>query len=131
MVLAAVRSRSDHPTADQIYLELRKENDKISKGTVYRNLNLLSENKEITHVEMLSADRYDARTDRHYHVVCKSCGVIYDAPIEYQEKYDEQIEQMTGFVISGHKTTFEGLCPKCKEKLALLSDKNTPQEGLG
>lgn len=109
MVLAAVRSRSDHP----------------------RNLNLLSENKEITHVEMSSADRYDARTDRHYHVVCKSCGVIYDAPIEYQEKYDEQIEQMTGFVISGHKTTFEGLCPKCKEKLALLSDKNTPQEGLG
>ena len=33
-VLEAVRARRDHPTADQIYLDARQEDGKISRGTV-------------------------------------------------------------------------------------------------
>ena len=36
MILDAVMTRCDHPTADQIYLDVRAEDDKISRGTVYR-----------------------------------------------------------------------------------------------
>ena len=43
MVLDAVSTRCDHPTADQIYLDVRSKDDKISRGTVYRNLGVLSE----------------------------------------------------------------------------------------
>ena len=36
-------SRYDHPTADTVYLHVRKEFPRISLGTVYRNLNLLAD----------------------------------------------------------------------------------------
>ena len=36
-------TRTDHPTADTVYLNIRQAFPNISLGTVYRNLNLLSE----------------------------------------------------------------------------------------
>lgn len=115
-ILDAVSERCDHPTADQIYLDVRARDDKISRGTVYRNLGILSENGEITNVKVPSADRYDSRLDRHYHIFCTDCGRVFDAPLSYHAEYDGQIEEETGFEISRHRMIFEGLCPDCKNK---------------
>lgn len=38
-----LNSTTEHPTADTVYLNVRKEFPNISLGTVYRNLNLLAE----------------------------------------------------------------------------------------
>lgn len=116
MILDAVRARCDHPTADQIYLDVRGKDDKISKGTVYRNLGVLAEGGEITNVKLNAADRYDLRAGRHYHIICTECRRVVDAPIEYKEGYDEEIEAETGFQINRHRLIFEGLCPECIEK---------------
>ena len=43
LVLDAVRQSYNHPTADEIYNAVRAQDDKISRGTVYRNLNLLAD----------------------------------------------------------------------------------------
>ena len=72
LILDAVTARCDHPTADQIYLDVRSKDDRISRGTVYRNLGILAENGNITNVKNPSADRYDSRLDRHYHLYCIS-----------------------------------------------------------
>lgn len=116
MILDAVMTRCDHPTADQIYLDVRAKDDKISRGTVYRNLGILSEKDEITNVKVPAADRYDSRLDRHYHIFCTGCGKVFDAPLKYREQYDEQIEKETGFKINRHRLIFEGLCAECKNK---------------
>lgn len=113
LILDAVTSRNDHPTADRIYMDVRSKENTISRGTVYRNLGILSENGEIAAVKLPSADRFDHRTDPHYHVICKSCGRVYDAPVNYNEQYDRQIERDTGFQIDRHSIIFEGLCPEC------------------
>ena len=42
-ILAFLKPRKDHPTADMIYNGVKKEFPNISLGTVYRNLTLLSE----------------------------------------------------------------------------------------
>ena len=68
MVLQAVQARKDHPTADQIFNDVHKLDPKISHGTVYRNLNLLCEDGLICHVRVPGADRFDLRTDLHYHI---------------------------------------------------------------
>ena len=83
-VLEAVRARSDHPTADQIYLDARRADGKISRGTVYRNLAELAAQGEITHARIPGADRYDLRQDQHYHLYCTRCGQVMDAPIAYR-----------------------------------------------
>lgn len=115
LVLDAVRGRQDHPSADEIYSDVREKDGKISRGTVYRNLNILAELGEIEHVKVPSADRYDLRLDRHYHMICVRCGAVVDAPIPYREDYDEAVREVTGFQIERHRTVFEGVCPTCLE----------------
>ena len=116
MVYDAVQSRHDHPSADSIYLDVRRQDDKISRGTVYRNLKLLSESGDVAQVELPDADRFDSRTDRHYHLVCVRCGKVCDAPIDYCSEYDQKAEEESGFLITRHQTVFEGLCSECRKK---------------
>lgn len=116
-VYDAVMNRCDHPSADDIYFQLRATDDKISKGTVYRNLNILSDNEEITHVKVPNgSDRFDRRLDNHIHIICLECGKVIDAPIEYVSEYDSEVEKQTGFSIRRHRTVFEGFCPACLAK---------------
>lgn len=113
MVLDAVTSRHDHPTADQIYQDVRGRDGRISRGTVYRNLGILSQDGAITNVKTPAADRFDVRLDRHYHLYCTACGGVFDAPVAYREQDDEQVARETGFAVIRHRTVFEGLCPAC------------------
>ena len=113
LVLSAVRGRRDHPSADDIYLDVREKDGKISRGTVYRNLNILAETGQIGHVKVPSADRYDLRAERHCHMFCVRCGAVSDAPIPYCDGCDETVETKTGFRVERHRTVFEGVCPDC------------------
>lgn len=59
------------------------------------------------------ADRYDSRTDSHYHIICMRCGTVEDVPLDYREDIDLTIAGMTGYVHLRHRVVFEGLCNKC------------------
>lgn len=104
-----------HPSADQIYLEIRAKDPRISRGTVYRNLNILSEEGQITHVKVPGADRYDGRTDFHYHLICTGCGAVCDAPFSYDPTPDKTIAAESGYRITRHRMIFEGVCPACQK----------------
>lgn len=117
MILDAVSKRHDHPTADEIYLDVRAKDEKISRGTVYRNLGVLTENGEISNVKLPAADRYDCRKDYHYHLLCTRCGRVFDAPEEYHKEFDEKAAEDTGFLIKRHRVVFEGVCPECRKKM--------------
>lgn len=114
LVLQAVQSRCDHPTAEQIYEDVHAINPKISHGTVYRNLNCLSEDGVITHVRVPGADRYDLRTDLHYHMFCVACKKVIDVPYPYKSSLDEETMQQSGYQIIRHRLVFEGICPECR-----------------
>ena len=114
MVLQAVQTRTDHPTADQIFHDVHKLDPKISHGTVYRNLNLLCEDGLICHVRVPGADRYDLRTDLHYHMFCVKCRKVSDAPHSYKPYLDEEIAKQSGYKIIRHRLIFEGVCPECQ-----------------
>ena len=114
MILDAVMSRSDHPTADQIYMDVRARDEKVSRGTVYRNLGILSEDGEILHIKVPGADRYDLRTDLHYHIICLKCGKVIDIPFNYLSNPDEKVANATGYTVFRHRAVFEGICPECK-----------------
>lgn len=115
MVLKVVQEHHDHPTADQIYLEVRKEDEKISRGTVYRNLHQLTQNKEVLHVRIPGVDRFECRTDFHYHLLCTKCGAVSDLALKYDPVLDQKIEKATGYVVNRHRTVFEGVCPECQK----------------
>ena len=47
LTLEAVQKLQSHPTADEVYAAVSAEHPHISRGTVYRNLNQLSEDGKI------------------------------------------------------------------------------------
>lgn len=113
LVLETVRSRHDHPSADQIYLDVRARDSRVSRGTVYRNLHLLAENGEILHVKVPGADRFDSRLIFHYHMLCTECRTVCDVPLPYDETRDSVLSELTGYAINRHRTIFEGICSDC------------------
>ena len=71
LVFQTVLQNPIHPTADAVYEQVRRENPKISLGTVYRNLNFLSEMGMLRKISMpVGSDRFDGRLDEHYHMAC-------------------------------------------------------------
>ena len=115
LVLDAVRSRRDHPTAEQIFQSVHRADIHISRGTVYRNLNLLCDNQEIFRVVMSDCDRFDLRTDPHYHMRCVVCGQVQDVDSPYHREYDEALAHRTGYQILRHRLVVEGICPDCQK----------------
>ena len=114
LVLDAVRSRCDHPTAEDIYLQVRETDERVSRGTVYRNLNLLTEAGVITTVKTPGTTRFDWRCDGHGHAVCRCCGAVADVMLPYDDGLDERAGLETGFSVDAHNLVFEGTCPACQ-----------------
>lgn len=116
MVLDAVRARCDHPSADQIYHDVRFSDGRISRGTVYRNLNFLVQQGEILKVKLPNTDRFEGQLDKHYHFLCTECDMVCDVPLIYHSDLDKQTAKKTGYTIERHRAVFEGLCQDCRQK---------------
>ena len=68
-IKAFLATRTDHPTADTIYMNIRQEFPNISLGTVYRNLNLLANIGEAIKITTPDgADRFDGNVKPHCHL---------------------------------------------------------------
>lgn len=114
LVLKTVNELGCHVTADEVYDTIVKTHSDISRGTVYRNLKLLSERGEIRKVAIPSgADRYDHICYPHYHVMCIKCGRIFDVEMQYIINLEESITDTRGFRFEGHDIIFKGTCPDC------------------
>lgn len=116
IVKRALAERIDHPTADEIYQSIHEIDPNISLATVYRNLNLLSEMGEIARVRFCGdSDRYESRTDEHFHFMCKKCGKVLDLNIKAPlEKMDALISQEMGANVNGHDLIAYGVCKECQ-----------------
>ena len=113
-VLRILRNTRSHPTADQIYDEVRKDIPNISKGTVYRNLEVLQEDGIITELQINGTQsRYEVKQDNHYHFRCERCGRVFDLDEPVDKELDERVAKNSGFKVLYHQTEFRGLCRDC------------------
>lgn len=114
LVLEAVKELKCHATADEVYNMIVRKFPNISRGTVYRNLNLLSDMGEIRKMEMPSgADRFDHICSEHYHAKCEKCGRVFDVEMEFIADLEQNIKDTRGFKFIGHNIIFKGICPEC------------------
>ncbi len=116
IILEELRKVTTHPSADEVYEMVRKRLPRISLGTVYRNLDILSELGEIQKLE-LGGDlkRFDREPRKHYHIRCMHCGRVDDAPIAPLNQIENELYGATVYTIIGHRLEFEGLCPQCSK----------------
>jgi Fur family transcriptional regulator, peroxide stress response regulator len=115
-VLDFLRGASSHPTADQVYDEVRKVIPHISKGTVYRNLRILHETGQISELNLSgTVSRFEGRQDNHYHFRCDNCGRVFDLDEPVDTELDKKVAEKTGFNVSYHQLEFRGLCRDCRQ----------------
>ena len=112
LVFETVNKLQNHATADEIYDAIISEHPNISRATVYRNLNLLSEMGEIRKLEIPGGpDRFDHCVDNHCHVKCERCGRLFDVDMDYISGLESNIRDTRGFDFTGYDIIFRGICP--------------------
>ena len=118
-IKTCLMGRKDHPTADALYTSIREQFPNISLGTVYRNLNLLTDLGEAVKISTPDGgDRFDGRLEPHNHFLCTKCGRLLDLDLDMKsieevnrlaaEGFDGRIESST--------TLFYGECSDCIKK---------------
>ena len=116
IILEELRKVSTHPSADEVYEMVRKRLPRISLGTVYRNLEILSESGDIQKLEPgCSLKRFDGNPSEHCHIHCVRCERIADLPMVPDLEIDLARVNPTDFEIVGHRVEFFGLCSQCSD----------------
>lgn len=118
MIFEQVKNFPIHPTADEVYNALKKDNPNLSLGTVYRNLNLLSDMGMLMKIRIADGkDRFDGRTDTHYHMVCSHCGKVFDVELDIAETIPQKVLADEGHIITGITLNLTGICKGCAAEL--------------
>lgn len=119
VVLLALRKRFDHPSADMIYEDVRQQMPRISLGTVYRNLDVLTSLGLIVKIDGGGGQaRYDGNPRSHCHAVCTECGRIEDVPDHAVHAFEYDSEAIEQFEVRGHEIRFTGTCAACSASAA-------------
>ena len=116
LILDLMRQSPRHMTADEIFAQARQQMPSIARGTVYRNLKLMEQAREIARLEMPQGpDRYDKTAAPHGHLYCDGCGDLQDIPVVGLVK---EIENAIGTEVRSYQLTIHYLCPACRAKNA-------------
>ena len=99
-----------HPTADEVYENVRKVIPNVSLGTVYRNLAQLSEAGSVRKLKVGTMDRFDGDVSPHAHFVCKVCGKVTDVALPASV-----IPLPNGFLVDSAETFVYGTCANCNK----------------
>ena len=120
-ILSFLEGRTDHPTADVIYENVKDSLPNISLGTVYRNLSLLTELGQIRRITPGDGkEHFDPNTSAHTHFICRCCGGVFDHP--YQAPAGLLRNAQAGFngTIERSEIRFFGLCASCRDRSAAV-----------
>ncbi|MGE5136626.1 MAG: Fur family transcriptional regulator [Gemmatimonadota bacterium] len=103
-------------SAQQIHGELRRRGERIGLATVYRHLQVLSENGTIDTIRDAGGEALYRRCrseSHHHHLICRSCGTSVEVEGRAVEKWAEQVAAEAGFTAVDHTVELFGLCPAC------------------
>jgi len=117
VILETLQGVTSHPTADELFAMVREKLPQVSLGTVYRNLEMLSETGQIQKLELAGVQRhYDGEASPHLHIRCAECDRVADVHDVDGPNLDSVFPKTTGngFHVTGYRLELSGLCPHCR-----------------
>jgi len=114
-ILKFLEGNTAHPTADDIYTEIRKKNPTVSFATVYNTVQALKERGELLEIT-IDPDRrhFDPNPEPHHHIICSKCRKIADIFVDYSEALKLPEEVLDKFSPMGNHVDFYGICKDCQ-----------------
>ena len=117
IVLNAVRTLCNHPTAEDVLFKAREEAKNISFSTVYRNLGILVDEGDLITISGTGSEvHYDHVLKNHCHIQCRICGKVRDVKYPAVDFKEISESDASGFTVDGVCVTFTGICRQCRAK---------------
>jgi len=113
-ILSYLLRLDGHPTAEEIYEDLKDQLPILSKATVYNTLQTLVKEdvlEELT-IEKERA-RYQLKSEAHPHFYCTKCKTIKNLSIDLPEEL--KVKQVDEHSVNKVQCWFVGICKGCKK----------------
>ena len=112
----ALQSMPGFCSAQQIHAALRSQGEQVGLTTVYRHLQVLTEDGTVDTIRDASGETLyrRCRSDaHHHHLTCRSCGTSVEVEGRAVERWAAQVAAEAGFTEVGHTVELFGRCPAC------------------
>ncbi len=106
-----------HVTAEEIHNYIRGRFPQINLSTVHRTLELLEELGLVTHAHFADhiARYHPVDLGQHHHLLCRSCGGIWEMEDEIIHPLNQLLQERYGFEADLNHLAIFGLCQACRE----------------
>ena len=115
-IYAALAGTTSHPTAEDLYRLVKRQQPMISRNTVYYTLGVLRKAGLVQEVNVGHAvARFDGNVSMHHHLICLGCSQIMDVMDEGLNRLDLSNGQARGFHVVGQRVEFHGYCASWRQ----------------
>lgn len=102
-----VLAAKTHPSADEVWAQVRRRCPTLSRATVYNTLNVFVD-KGLIRTQVLREGTvvFDPRIDAHHHFIDVNTGKIYDVPWDALKVSGENV--LRGFEVREYQVILRG-----------------------
>jgi Fe2+ or Zn2+ uptake regulation protein len=120
LILQILEATPGHPTAVEIYLQVKQHLPNVHLSTIYRTLRWLQEEGLVNprvFAEPTRQERFDANhPSEHSHFFCQSCGEVVEfVEPALKDQITSNFEAHTGAQVKQASLVLYGTCAKCQK----------------
>ena len=107
-----------HFNADDLWMKAHKKDERVSKATVYRTLQLLTQSRLIEPRDFEQGKLYYEPMvghTHHDHLICLECGKITEFENAEIEDIQDKIAKKYSFTMAAHSHKLYGTCLRCRQ----------------
>jgi Fur family ferric uptake transcriptional regulator len=119
IILEEIFSSPSHFDAEQLFIQIRNKHKHISRATVYRTLDLLSQIGIVKKEHLgqgYASYELDLNVPHHDHMICVECGKVVEFVDEVIEKRQKEISEKYGMDMIRHQLQIFGRCKEHQKK---------------
>ena len=115
-VVKILAKSQGHPSAENIFKQVKSNFPTTSLATIYKTINLLKEIGEVVELDFSEeSNRYDGNKPYpHPHLICAKCKTVVDPDVASVADLSKELAKKTGYEIVSHRLDFFGICPRCQ-----------------
>ncbi|OAA31871.1 hypothetical protein AT15_03335 [Kosmotoga arenicorallina S304] len=116
-ILKVLENNTEHPSAEEIFMQARRYNPSISFASIYNILEILEKEGIIKGILGIDGIKhYDPDTSYHVHFICEKCGRFLDLKDDTID-FSCFEEKFAGYEVKSIEVVVTGICSDCKKEL--------------